>query len=113
MSLPVPSSRESEDEFISRCAADPMAINKFADVSQRSALCQAQWASKVSKTMPEEPSAHENIKLSKPDAGYRCPAAKLGSRCGTCAYYDGRGKCAEVAGNISENCICNHWKRRQ
>jgi hypothetical protein len=95
--------------------ADPVMSDEFPDGSQRAAVCQSQWARQVSKNifMKDVNSEYENDKMSKPDAGYRCPAAKLEVRCGTCAYYDGRGGCAEVAGTISENCVSNNWKPRQ
>jgi hypothetical protein len=115
MPLPVPSPREEENEFIRRCMADPITGEEFPDASQRAAVCQSQWARQLSKSIVQKNKNLEygNKKISKPDAGYRCPAAKLEVRCGTCAYFDGKDSCAEVAGKISENCVSDNWKPRQ
>ena len=118
MPLPVPSPSESEDKFISRCMSAPVMVDEFADSSQRVAVCQSQCARQVSKSIFQKDTEYDgqrtaDNKLSKPDAGYRCTESTPEVRCGTGAYYDGKGGCAEVSGDISENCVSNNWRPRQ
>jgi hypothetical protein len=107
MPLPVPRGEESQSDFISRCMGDSIAAEEFPDTAQRRAVCQSQWAKRVSKNIVE------STKISKRDAGYSCPASSKEVRCGTCAYFDGSSGCTEVAGEISENCVSNKWTARQ
>lgn len=107
MPLPVPRKGESQSEFISRCMGDPVTVSEFSDKAQRGAVCQSQWARRVSKDIVD------NTKISKRDAGYSCSASSKEVRCGTCAYFNGSSGCAEVAGEISENCVSDKWTARQ
>jgi len=45
MPLPKPRKRETHDDFISRCMANPTMNTDFKDQGQRYAVCQRQWDS--------------------------------------------------------------------
>jgi hypothetical protein len=65
---------------------------------------------KVSRRRADEIRKYvEKIKVSKPDAGYSCPASSRLKRCGTCANFDGEASCSVVAGKISADCVSNKW----
>lgn len=43
MPLPTPNNGESQDEFISRCMANPAMNSEYPEQSQRAAVCHSQW----------------------------------------------------------------------
>jgi len=43
MPLPTPRRREGQDDFISRCMANPTARRDFPDSDQRAGMCFSQW----------------------------------------------------------------------
>lgn len=43
MPLPKPNPEDTQQEFISRCMANPRMIGEYPDAEQRLAVCYAQW----------------------------------------------------------------------
>jgi len=50
------------------------------------------------------PDAMAPREYSKERANYRHH-----EQCGTCTYFNGRGKCAKVEGRISSDMVCDLW----
>jgi len=49
--MPIPNKRtgESKQDFISRCAGDPVMVKEFPDQKQRLATCYSRWGEKKAK----------------------------------------------------------------
>ena len=49
--LPTPDSKETHDDFMTRCMADPVATSEFPDAEQRTAVCMRQHEGKLKTDM--------------------------------------------------------------
>lgn len=54
MPIPVPSDKESKEDFIARCMGSDVMKSEFPDDKQRFAVCQSKWTSKKKKDAEQE-----------------------------------------------------------